>query len=62
MSRALIVLAERGIQAESEAKENLTAAYQRFVKEQKSSQKDEAGKDLIRAIFGKDAIAKDPVL
>lgn len=54
-------MAERGVQAEREAKENLRAAYRRFLKEQEPSKKEEAGKDLIRAIFGTDAIAEDPV-
>jgi hypothetical protein len=34
MSRALVSLAERGIQAEQDAKENLKAAYKRFMDEQ----------------------------
>jgi hypothetical protein len=62
MSRALISLAERGVRAEHEAKQNLKAAYQGFVKEQEPARKQEAGKDLIRAIFGKDAIAEDTIL
>ena len=62
ISRALVVLAERGVRAESDAKQNLKAAYQRFVKEQEPARKDEAGKDLIRAIFGKDSIAEDSLL
>jgi hypothetical protein len=31
ISRALVTLAERGVQAEREAKENLKAAYRRFL-------------------------------
>ena len=62
MSRALVALAERGVRAELNAKENLKAAYQKFMKEQDPARKDEAGKDLIRAIFGTDAMAEDPVL
>ena len=62
MSRALVSLAERGLRAEIDAKENLKAAYRRFMDEREPSRKDESGKDLIRAIFGKDAIAEDPVL
>jgi hypothetical protein len=62
MSRALVSLAERGIQAEQDAKENLKAAYKQFIDEQEPACKNEAGKDLVRAIFGKDAIAEDPVL
>jgi len=62
MSRALVVLAERALQAELDAKENLKDAYQQFVKEQEPVRKHEAGKKLIRAIFGTDAIAEDPLL
>src|SRR5260370_11189930 len=62
ISRVLVTLAERGVRAEQEAKENLTAAYRRFLKEQEPSKKEEAGRDLLRAIFGKDAIAEDPIL
>ena len=60
MSRALVALAERGVRAELEARENLKAAYQRFMTEQQPTRKEEAGKELIRSIFGKDAIAEDP--
>jgi hypothetical protein len=62
MSRALVSLAERGVQAENDAKENLRGSYERFMGEQEPTRKDDAGRDLIRAIFGKDAIAEDPVL
>ena len=62
MSRALVSLAERGVKAEQDANRELKAAYQRFVTEQDPSRKDEAGKDLIRAVFGKDAIAGDTFL
>jgi len=62
MSRALVSLAERGIQADVEAKEKLKAAYRRFMDEQEQKAKNEAGKDLIRAIFGTDAIAEDTLL
>lgn len=62
MSRALVALAETGVRAEVEAKENLKAAYQRFMDEQEPARRDEAGKDLMRAVFGKDAIAGDTVL
>jgi hypothetical protein len=61
MSRALVVLAERGVRAEAEAKEQLKSSYNRFVAENDPSRKNEAGKDLIRAIFGKDAIAEDSI-
>ena len=59
VSRALVSLAERGIRAEQDQKENLKASYARFLKERSPHKKDEAGKDLIRAIFGDEAIAED---
>ena len=59
MSRALVSLAERGIQADLEAKQKLKAAHKRFMHEQKPGPKNEAGKDLVRAIFGVEAIAED---
>jgi hypothetical protein len=62
MSRALVVLAERGLEAEAAAHDNLKTSYRRFMAETNPEQKDEAGKDLIRAIFGKDAIAEGPIL
>lgn len=62
MSRALVSLAERGIRADLEAKANLKAAYKRFIGEQEVGAKNEAGQDLMRTIFGIDAIAKDTVL
>ena len=62
VSRTLVTLAERGIQAELDAKENLRKTYRRFMAEREPSRKEAAGKDLIRAIFGADAIAQDPLL
>jgi predicted DNA-binding ribbon-helix-helix protein len=62
ISRALVTLAERGVRAEQEAKENLKSAYRRFLKEKEPSKKEEAGRDMIRAIFGKDSIAEDSIL
>ena len=59
MSRAIVALAERGARAELEARENLKRTYRRFMKEKEPARKEEAGKDLIRAIFGTDAIAED---
>jgi hypothetical protein len=61
MSRALVDLAERGVRAEAEAKQRLKAAYRSFVEEVEPERKNEAGRDLIRAIFGKDSIAEDSV-
>jgi hypothetical protein len=62
MSRALVVLAERGVEAEAAARDNLGAAYRRFMSEADVERKNDAGKDLIRAVFGREAIAEDPVL
>ena len=62
MSRAIVTLAERGVRAELDARENLKATYRRFIKEQEPARKEEAGKDLIRSIFGEDAIAEDTLL
>jgi hypothetical protein len=61
MSRALVVLAERGVRAEADAKEQLKATYTRFLAESDLALKNQAGKDLIRTIFGADAIAEDSV-
>ena len=61
MSRAIVALAERGIRAEAQARENLRTAYRRFLKEQEPARKDEAGKELMRAVFGTDAFAEDSV-
>ena len=61
MSRALVALAERGVRAEAEAKEELKSSYNRFLAENDPARKNEAGKDLIRAIFGTEAIAEDSI-
>lgn len=61
MSRALVTLAERGVEAEAAAKAGLNTAYRQFMAEADPRRKDQAGRDLIRAIFGSDAIAEDPV-
>lgn len=62
ISRALVTLVERGVLAEQDAKEDLKTVHRKFLKEQKPSKKEEAGRDLIRAVFGRDAIAEDPIL
>jgi hypothetical protein len=62
VSRALIELAERGVRAESEVKKDLKTAYDRFMSEPDPTRKNERGKDLVRTIFGPNAIAEDPVL
>ena len=58
MSRALVTLAERGVRAEEDAKRDLRTAYRRFLKEQEPSKKEEAGRDLIRAVFGRSNAAE----
>ena len=54
-------MTERGAEAEAAARADMKATYDRFMNEHDPVLKGEAGKDLIRAIFGKDAIAEDPV-
>lgn len=61
-SRALVLLAQRGVDAESAARAHLNATYRRFMAESDPNRKVEAGKDLIRAVFGKDALAEDTIL
>ena len=61
ISRALVALAERGVRAEAEAREQLKASYRRFIDEKEPSLKNEAGLDLIRSIFGTESIADDSV-
>jgi len=60
-SRAIVTLAERGVQAEKDAKDNLKATYKRFMDAREPRKKDSAGRDLIRAIFGADSIADDSI-
>jgi hypothetical protein len=60
MSRAIVALAERGVRAELEGRENLNATYRRFMDEREPARKEAAGKDLIRSVFAKDAIAVPP--
>jgi hypothetical protein len=43
----------------AEARANLGATYRRFMAEGDPERKNEAGKDLIRTVFGKNAIAGD---
>ena len=62
MSRALVVLAQRGVEAEAAARKSLNATYPRFMSEADPERKGEAGKVLIKAVFGKDSIAEDSIL
>ena len=61
MSRALVDLAERGVRAEAEAKQQVKSAYRSFIEEAEPERKNEAGRELIRAIFGTDSIAEDSI-
>jgi hypothetical protein len=61
MSRALVVLAERGVRADREAKQQIKSACRNFIEAAEPDHKNAAGRDLIRAIFGKDSIAEDSV-
>lgn len=58
MSRALVTLAEQGVEAEAAARARLATAYQEFMAAS-GTKKEAAGKDLIQAIFGRDAVAED---
>jgi hypothetical protein len=60
-NRALILLAQRGVDAEAAARARLNSSYRGFMSETEPNLKGERGKDLIRAIFGKDAIAEDSI-
>ena len=57
----MVDLAERGLRAEGEARQQLKTAYRNFVEESEPKRKNEAGRDLIRAIFGKNSIAEDSI-
>jgi len=59
MSRALVTLAEQGVEAEAAERARLAAAYEQFMKTEDPTKKNEAGRELIQAIFGKAAIAED---
>ena len=61
MSRALVTLAERGVEAEAAARARLTATYDQFMAEGDPAKKSEVGEELIRSIFGRAAIAEDPI-
>ena len=61
MSRALVTLAEQGVEAEAAAKSKLAAAYEQFMSTEDPDRKTEVGKQLIQAIFGRAAIAEDPL-
>lgn len=61
MSRALVTLAEQGVEAEAAERTRLAAAYEQFMSTEDPARKNEVGQELIQAIFGKAAIAEDPL-
>jgi hypothetical protein len=61
MSRAPVALAERGVRAEAEAKQQLKIAYCNFVQEEAPERKNKAGPELIRAIVGNHSVAEDSI-
>ncbi len=61
MSRALVTLAEQGVEAEAAERARLAAAYEKFMSTEDPAGKSEAGEELIQAVFGKAAIAEDPL-
>lgn len=61
MSRALVTLAEQGVEAEAAERARLAAAYEQFMSAEDPAKRNEVGQELIQAIFGKASIAEDPV-
>jgi hypothetical protein len=61
VSRVLVTLAETRGRSGTEARAKLAAAYEQFVAEGDPAKKSKVGEDLIRSIFGKAAIAEDPL-
>ena len=61
MSRALVTLAQQGVEAEAAGRARLAAAYEQFMSAEDPARKSEIGQELIQAIFGKAALAEDPL-
>lgn len=61
MSRALVTLAEQGVEAAAADRARLAAAYEHFMSTEDPAKKSEVGQELIQAIFGKAAIVEDPL-
>jgi trimethylamine:corrinoid methyltransferase-like protein len=51
----------KSVRHEAEVKHQLKAAYRNFAKKVEPDRKNEAGRDLTRAIFGEDSIAEESV-
>lgn len=61
LSRALVALVERGVEAEAAARARVDSTYETFMSETDSAKRDEAEGERIRAIFGEDSVADDPL-
>ena len=61
MSRALVVLAQKGVDADAKNRDNLDVAYHHFMAENDAEHMAGSGEDLIRTIFGRNAMARDSV-
>ncbi len=61
MSQAVVALAERGVRAEAEAERALRASHRRFLRAASDTERAAAGRDLIQAVFGEQALAEDQV-
>jgi hypothetical protein len=59
--RQSVTPADLAIELEAAARKNLNASYRPFMAEADPERRGEAGKERIRSIFGKDAIAEDPI-
>jgi len=61
MSKILSGYVEHGVRSDVDSMQRFDAAYDRFMEESNLEQKAAAGRELIRSIFGDDAIAEDQV-
>lgn len=55
--KALLVLLKRGLSAQRAAEQDIENKYETFLRETDGDRAEKAGDDLIRAVFGADAIA-----
>lgn len=62
LSKAIVFLAQCGVEARRSAEQELKRSYERLINEKDPGEKAEARRDLVRAIFGPDSVAKDQVL
>jgi hypothetical protein len=62
LGQAILFLAQRGVDAQRAAEQGVRSAHERLLSESSGSpEHTDARNDLIRAIFGPDAIATDKV-